>query len=697
MANDKTDPAVQQALLNISKQLETSLDKRLDKQERLVGDYTVALEKIKLMIEAEENLTKQQELKSQQLKLQETIAISTKALNRTKLEDLEKQVEAGIMLEGQAAQDLKDLKQKVKVYDQINKVAEKAPEYISNLFTRKGGDQITKGIGEISGSIKGKLTESLKTSAESATTAGGALKAMAGPAAVLAIFTIAAEIFSLAKELFDAESAFMKATGASQEFARSLSNSYEETRKFGATAAETSAAMQSLFTGFTDFTFQDAKTRESLTETATVLAKLGVSNQDFAASIQIMTKSMGMSADAAGQQMLNLEKFAEELGVAPSKLASDFAGAGNMMAKMGDQGVDAFKDLQIASKVTGLEMQKILNIVDKFDTFEGAATQAGKLNAALGGNFVNAMDLMMETDPAARFGMIRDSILDAGLSFDEMSYYQKKFYTESLGLSDVGDLALVLAGNMEAVTGELDKSSQSYEDAADRAKEVASFQEQLNMLFVELIPVVTPIIDAMRSLLSALQPLGPVLGGIGEVFKFVFSGVGKWLTFYWDLIAGINESLPILKALGVVIGIIGIAFAAWASPVFLVVGAIVALTSALGYLVDWMFHKRNSPTFFEGLGMMPDMFSDTSDGIDGTSSSMRGMSTTMESTPIPAAAETMAGTSNNGGSSTVTTSGGNGGMQTVRQPMEISLNGDKLEKFIVEVTGKFIKNVSLVQ
>ena len=57
----------------------------------------------------------------------------------------------------------------------------------------------------------------------------------------------------------------------------------------------------------------------------------------------------------------------------------------------------------------------------------------------------------------------------------------------------------------------------------------------------------------------------------------------------------------------------------------------------------------------------------------------------------------MAGASNNGGSTTVTTSGGNGGMQTVRQPMEISLNGDKLEKFIVEVTGKFIKNVSLVQ
>ena len=46
-------------------------------------------------------------------------------------------------------------------------------------------------------------------------------------------------------------------------------------------------------------------------------------------------------------------------------------------------------------------MEKVLNIVSKFDTFEGAAEAAGKLNAALGTNAVNAMDLLMETDPAA--------------------------------------------------------------------------------------------------------------------------------------------------------------------------------------------------------------------------------------------------------------------------------------------------------
>ena len=118
-------------------------------------------------------------------------------------------------------------------------------------------------------------------------------------------------------------------------------------------------------------------------------------------------------------------------------MAADFANAGGQLAKFGDDGVRAFKDLAIVSKSTGLSIDKLLKITDKFDTFEGAAEQAGMLNAALGGNFVNAMDLMTTTDPVERFEMIQDAITNTGLSFNDMSYYQKKFYAEAAGLDDV--------------------------------------------------------------------------------------------------------------------------------------------------------------------------------------------------------------------------------------------------------------------
>ena len=605
-----------------------------------------------------------------------------------------------MMLTGKALLDtdrqrLKTAQQSVNQHERLTSIAQKAPEYLSMLFSGQGGKIISKGFADIGGSIKGELTENLGKTIMKSKSLKAAFGAIA-PLAILGIFAaIAIEVGKLAVNLGNAENEFMKLTGANEQFARGLTDSFADTRRFGVSMDETSAAMGSLFNQFTDFTFQNENTRKSLTDTAAILAKMGVSTDTFAQSIQNMTKAMGMSADAAGQQMLNLEKFAEELGVAPSKLASDFAAAGGELAKFGDRGVDAFKDLAIASKITGIEVQRLLNITSAFDTFEGAAVQAGKLNAALGGNFVNAMDLMMETDPAARFEQIRDAISEAGLSFDEMSYYQQLFYKDALGLSDVGELARFMAGDMDMIPGAIQKSSQEFEEAAERAKTLASFQEQIKLLFVELVPVVAPVIDAIRSFISALQPVLPLLEGIGSVFGFIFSNIAIFYEVFYDSIAAINKSLPILKALGVVIGIIAIAFGVYLlGPIAAVVAAFFAFIGAIGFLMDKIFHVRNSPTFFEGLSMMPEMFSDLGGEIDVTSKSMIGMGQAVESTPIPAASETLAGATNAGTNSS--SSGGDTGMQTVRQPMEISLNGDKLEKFIVQVTGKFIKDVSLV-
>ena len=323
-------------------------------------------------------------------------------------------------------------------------------------------------------------------------------------AAIDALLAYSDAIVKLTVELADMENKFRRATGADDDFARSLTQTYAQVREYGIKASDAADSAQALYTTFTDFTFASEAERESLNETGAILEKLGISHADFATSIQTSTKAMGMSTEQAGQTMLDLEKFARELGVAPQAMARDCAGATDMLAKMGDQGNRTFKELQAVMKITGLEMQKILTLTDKFDTFEGAAEMAGKLNAALGGNFVNAMDMMTATEPAERFGMIRDSILDAGLSFDTMDYYQKKFYASAMGLTDVNDLSLILSGNMESVEGATQKTSQEIEEAANRARDLASIQDKLTAAFMQLIPVLTPLIDGLGSIATWL-------------------------------------------------------------------------------------------------------------------------------------------------------------------------------------------------
>ena len=426
-----------------------------------------------------------------------------------------------------------------------------------------GGDsaKFLSSMGDIGSGIEANLIKQFK--------GAGAAAGLAGTA----VLEFGKAVASLAVDLANAEANFMKATGASKDFARSMTMSYVETRKFGASVEETSEAMGNLYSTFTDFTFLNSDTQEELTMTTTLLTKLGVESGVVAKNIQISTKALGMTGVQAAQTQLDLAKFAEELGVPIGKMGEDFANNGNMLAKMGDQGVEAFKDLAIASKVTGMEMSKILAITDKFDTFEGAAEMAGKLNAAIGGNFVNAMDLMMATDPNERFQMIRDSILDAGLSFDDMSYYQKKFYTESLGLSDVGDLALALKGDMDMVDESVGRTSQSYEEAAARAKEMQTLQENLNIVFQNLIPVVTPLVDIMVD----------------------FTG---WLAENHEMVRKVIGALTILG--GIILGIAALA-GLLASP-FLAFAAAIGLVIAGIMMLSDMFFNRDvgASTFLEG-------------------------------------------------------------------------------------------------
>ena len=456
------------------------------------------------------------------------------------------------------------------------------------------------------------------------------------------------------------EAAFMKATGASKDLAQSITGVYKETRAFGVTAEDASAATQALYTGFTDFTFASENQQKSLMKTGAVLGRMGISHQDFAASVQISTKALGMSTEAAGQNMLDMEKFAENLGVAPAEMAKQFAGAGNMMAKMGDQGVGAFKDLAIASKVSGMEIQKILTLTDKFDTFEGAAEMAGKLNAAMGGNFVNAMDMMMATNPAERFEMIRDSLDQAGLSFDDMSYYQKKFYADSLGLSDASELALVMSGNMDLVSGSVEESSQSIEDAAKRAQTMASFQEKLNGLFAAMVPIFTPIFDIFA--------------------KFV-----GWIT----------ESETRINTLLIVLGGLATAAVLLSAPFISTGVAIAGVVAAVGTLAALLFSDDvGASTFLEGLTKVGGAFEGVSNAMDAVPDFMKkGAELAVSMSPAGVLAK---GAAAIGGPPTPyeKEAARRQATETVRQPISIELKGDKLAEFVVEVVGEKVYEVN---
>ena len=290
--------------------------------------------------------------------------------------------------------------------------------------------------------------------------------------------TITDMIFSVDK----ATKAFTRQFQMGEEYEERLRAQTKAMNEYGVSIEDAAAAHSSLIRNMSNFVLLSTTQQDMLGKTAALAQEQGIAFDDMSRGMHASMKFFGESASGADRVSRELISTAKALGYAPGDLASKFGSMANQFAKFGDTGVKAFKDVARISRLTGFEMEKVLALANKFDTFEGAAEMTGKLNAALGGNFVNAMDMMMATDPAERFNMIRESLENAGLSFDEMSYYQKQFYADSLGLSDVGDLALMMSGRMDLMSGSSNQSAESYVEMQENAQKSMNIMEAFNAI-----------------------------------------------------------------------------------------------------------------------------------------------------------------------------------------------------------------------
>ena len=326
-------------------------------------------------------------------------------------------------------------------------------------------------------------------------------------------------MINLAFMVDETSSSLMRQTGINREFADSIAMSQREVARLGVSFEEQQQAFQSLRSTFTDFSLSNESLQIELTKVTSVLGELGIASNDVGAGLQNTTKFFGQTGEAAIATAIDLADFATLIGEAPSEIASDFAGVGSSIAKLGSDGPRAFKDLAVAAKITGIEINRLVQITDKFDTFEGAATQAGKLNAALGGNFVNAMDLMMATDPIERFEMLREGIMSTGLTFDDMSYRQRIFFAEAAGLNDVGELAKLMSGNFSDLAGATNMSSSEYAKLEERAKAVQNVQEKLETVLQDVMIASEPLVELFRDFATALENNQDLLRDFAEAIK----------------------------------------------------------------------------------------------------------------------------------------------------------------------------------
>jgi len=321
----------------------------------------------------------------------------------------------------------------------------------------------------------------------------------------------------LAKAQDKAISAFRRATGAGKEYNLGITSLERRTRFAGVTADEAGKAYQTLFTSFSQFTQLSEAEQGVVSETTALLSELGVSGQTTAKIFDQMSRSLGMSVEASNDVMLRLAGTAKSLGVSMSKMASDFQGAFSELSKYGDGAIDVFEGLAKQSKATGIEVGKLMGIAKQFDTFDGAAKSVGRLNAILGGPYLNSID-MLNASETERIDLLKSSVDASGVQFEAMNRFEKQAIAAALGMS-VEDASRI----MKMSTAEMELQALQQEELAELAQNSQEIMDQLKNAFQSMLVDMRPLIE------DVIVPTVEFLGKIGQWFGTAESAMARFM------------------------------------------------------------------------------------------------------------------------------------------------------------------------
>ena len=335
------------------------------------------------------------------------------------------------------------------------------------------------------------------------------------------------QVIIFTKANYDAAASFHKTTGASKSYTKQLRNVNKDLMGLGITMAEVSEAAAPLYDTFTDFTKLNKETSEAVINTSAVLQKLGVAGQTSAQSMQMLTKGMGFTATAANKQMGKIEKAAGDLGVSYTKMFDDFTQFGGEFAQFGKEGPALFNDMAAAAKSTGIEMGKLVEITQGLQTFEGAADAAGRLNALMGGDFLNSVDLMTSAleDPTQAVEQMQNALISSFGSFDDMSPAMARAAAEAAGFgSDVNAVQALMAGNLTAYQEKERNQAKEREEIIARGMslmdQMTRIGQQLARAFEPFFQLLMPVVELFGDFLAI---------GEGKMGIFVGLAPAVWM------------------------------------------------------------------------------------------------------------------------------------------------------------------------
>ena len=325
---------------------------------------------------------------------------------------------------------------------------------------------------------------------------------------------------------------FNQLTGTAGAMNDVILNSAQGMSAVGVSTEMAAKSAGELYQQFNQFSSANANLQKDMVQTAASLERLGVSSATTAKNIDLASNAFGMGVEQATQLQDDLAKTAMAIGMPPAQLAQEFGKAAPQLSAYGKEGIQVFKNMAAASKGLGIEMGTLLGLTEKFDTFEGAAESAGRLNAMLGGDLLNSMDLLNATEDE-RIRMILQSVDASGKSWQSMGKFEKKALANAAGITDMAEANKLFGGGLAAfddAQAKMAENAKTEEELAAAKAASVSVTEKLSLLMDRFTAAMAPVVNVVHFFLDGILALNDALGG--WLVPVILGGVAALFAMY---------------------------------------------------------------------------------------------------------------------------------------------------------------------
>ena len=473
---------------------------------------------------------------------------------------------------------------------------------------------------DVVGSLRGVASEleGTFTSAEGKSLAmtSGLLKATEAARSLMDTAVSATKNLALAQD--GAYAGFARMTGQTGALRSEMIGLERSMFQYGVALDGALKTQASLFSVVTQFTQMSARERSELAQTTALLDRFGVGAETTARNLQIMTTQMGMGASEAAGLSTQLFTFAQQAGIATTKVANDFGALAPQLMVFGDQSKHVFMQLEMAAKQSGFAIERLVGVADGFNRFDTAADSVGRLNAILGGPYLSTIQMVMTTNPVERMQMLSDAVNRAGKSFESLAHYERLSLVEGLKLQNVGELALLMRGQFELLDQSVMMTGAQFEDLARQERAYNTVLDEYKQIVRSLAADLLPLVQGLSNVLS-------VIAQHPGIFKAITAAT-------FGTIAAFKAFTVLLPILSAGAGAAGLAL----GSLTLGLGAAALATAAL----FGAFTKSGSPKFYEmpfhmasGFSAMAQGAASAAQGVGVLGASVQGVSRAMSELP----------------------------------------------------------------